>query len=202
MAGFQGFLLHLVRSFRTIRCEFVISFVGYPPYGRTVVGNAPVMRRGPRGGVLARFRPRPRCALRSSVGWWELANRNEVKIMTSFRSSAIFCALLSVLMILFAAQTIGQTVTGTISGNVKDSSGLALAGAKVEVQNMDTGVNREIQADAAGHYAALLLPLGSYKVTGAQPGFQTEARSGIELTIGREAVVDLILNVGATSQTA
>ena len=121
--------------------------------------------------------------------------------MTSFRSRAIFCALLSVLLVLFAAQAVGQSVTGAISGTVKDSSGLALAGAKVEVLNTDTGVNREIQADAAGHYAALLLPLGSYKVTGAQPGFQTEARSGIELTIGREAVVDLILNVGATSQT-
>jgi hypothetical protein len=105
------------------------------------------------------------------------------------------------LTILFEAQTIGQTVTGSISGDVKDSSGLALAGAKVEVLNTNTGVNREIQADTAGHYAALLLPLGNYKVTGSQPGFQTEARSGIELTIGREAVVDLILNVGATSQT-
>src|SRR6266852_7127682 len=123
------------------------------------------MRRGPQGGVLARFRPRPRCGLRSSVEWWELANRNEVKIMKSFRSSAIFCALLSVLMILFAAQAIGQTVTGTISGTVKDSSGLALAGAKVEVLNIDTGVNREIQVDAGGHYSALLLPLGNYKVT-------------------------------------
>src|SRR5258708_33954604 len=111
--------------------------------------------------------------------------------MTSFRSSAVSCAFLSVLMILFAAQTIGQTVTGTISGTVKDSSGLALAGAQVEVLNTETGTNREIQADAEGHYTALLLPLGSYKVTARVQGFQTEARDGIVLTLGREAVVDL-----------
>ena len=85
--------------------------------------------------------------------------------MTSFRSSAIFCALLSVLMILFAAQAIGQTVTGTISGTVKDSSGLVLPAAKVEVVNQDTGSARTIQSDTAGRYSALLLPLGSYKVT-------------------------------------
>jgi hypothetical protein len=121
--------------------------------------------------------------------------------MTRSRLSAARCALLVLMGSLFIHVGHGQTVTGSISGDVKDSSGLALAGAKVEVLNTDTGVNREIQADAQGHYAALLLPLGNYKVTASQMGFQTEARSGIELTIGREAVVDLTLAVGSTSQT-
>ena len=42
--------------------------------------------------------------------------------------------------------------------------------------NQDTGVARTIQSDAAGHYSALLLPLGNYKVTATQQGFQTEVR--------------------------
>jgi hypothetical protein len=40
------------------------------------------------------------------------------------------------------------------------------------------------------------LPLGSYEVEGQLAGFQTEVRSGITLTVGREAVVNLALKVG------
>src|ERR1700693_3022197 len=108
--------------------------------------------------------------------------------MTSFRSRAGFCALLGLLISLSAAVACAQTITGTISGTVKDSSGASITGARVEVLNQDTGVARAIDTDAAGRYSALLLPLGNYKVTAAHEGFQTEARSGIELTVGREAV--------------
>jgi hypothetical protein len=119
--------------------------------------------------------------------------------MTSFGSKVGLSALLSIS--LFAASAFGQTVTGTISGTVKDSSGLVLPGAQVEVLNQDTGIARAVQSDAAGRYSALLLPLGSYKVTAKAQGFQTESRDGIVLTVGREAVVDVTMSVGATTQT-
>src|SRR5215471_9124094 len=94
-----------------------------------------------------------------------------------------------------------QTVTGSISGTVKDSSGGVLAGAQIEVLNEDTGIARAVQSDAAGRYAALLLPLGNYKVTAKAQGLQTEVRTGIVLTVGREAVVDMTMSVGAVTQT-
>ena len=46
-----------------------------------------------------------------------------------------------------------------------------------------------------------MLSLGNYKITATLEGFQTEARSGVVLTVGREAVVDLQLTVGSISQT-
>ena len=119
--------------------------------------------------------------------------------MTSFRSRAI--ALFALLISLSAAMAFAQEVTGTISGTVKDSSGAVLPGAQVELLNQDTGIARTVQTDTSGHFTAPLLPLGNYSVTATQQGFQKEVRSGIVLTVGREAVVDMTMAVGAITQT-
>ena len=37
-------------------------------------------------------------------------------------------------------------------------------------------------------------------MTAAAQGFQTEVRNGIELTVGREAVVDMAMTIGAMTQ--
>jgi len=96
---------------------------------------------------------------------------------------------------------VAQVATGTISGTVKDSSGAVLPGAKVGILNQDTGIVRTMDADASGHYVASSLTLGNYRVTAAAQGFQTEVRSGIVLTVGQEAVVDMTMPVGASTQT-
>ena len=94
-----------------------------------------------------------------------------------------------------------QVTTGSISGSVTDSSRAVLPGAQVVVQNEETGVSRTVQADAAGRYSAPSLGLGRYRVTATLSGFQTEIRTGIVLTVGREAVVDIQLAVGAVTQS-
>ena len=121
--------------------------------------------------------------------------------MKSFRSGFCVIALFALLISLSSAIAFAQEVTGTISGIVKDSSGAVLPGAQVEVLNQDTGIARAVQTDTTGRYTALYLPLGNYKITATAQGFQTEVRSGIVLTVGREAVVDLALAVGAMTQT-
>ena len=104
--------------------------------------------------------------------------------------------------VLFAAVPhYGQITTGTISGTVTDSTGGAIPGAQVLILNEDTGVSRTVQTDAAGRYSAPQLTLGKYRVTTSREGFQTEARSGIQLTVGREAAVNFQLQVGAVTQT-
>src|SRR5467141_2322520 len=92
-----------------------------------------------------------------------------------------------------------QVSTGTISGVVQDQSGASIAGAMVTVRNVDTGAVRTLTSDAGGRYIAPDLPLGSYEVQAQQSGFQTEVRSGITLTVGRESVVNLGLKVGQIS---
>ena len=104
--------------------------------------------------------------------------------------SVFFCAHLA-----FA-----QVNTGTISGIVQDASGAAMAGAAVTVRHVDTGTARTLATDSGGRYTAPDLPLGNYEVQAQHPGFQTEIRSGINLTVGREAVVNLALKVGQLSE--
>src|SRR5215469_5176263 len=93
-----------------------------------------------------------------------------------------------------------QVNTGTISGIVLDASGAAIVEAMVTVRNLDTGIVRNVLTDSGGRYTAPDLPIGNYEVQAQHPGFQTEARIGITLTVGREAVVNLSLKVGQISE--
>ena len=102
----------------------------------------------------------------------------------------------------FSAQlALAQVNTATISGTVHDESGAVLPGANVAIQNQETGISRTVITNETGRYSAPALGLGAYQVTVQLSGFQTQVRSGITLTVGREAVVDFRLAVGAVSQT-
>ena len=89
-----------------------------------------------------------------------------------------------------------QVTTGTISGVVQDPTGAVIPGVTVTAKNLGTGTARTITTDEGGRYAAPNLTLGDYEVQAELPGFQTEVRSGITLTVGRTAVVNFALKVG------
>jgi hypothetical protein len=94
-----------------------------------------------------------------------------------------------------------QVSTATISGTTKDSSGAMLPGTEVVVRNVDTGISRSVVTDASGRFRIPQLGLGSYEIRASLTGFKTEVRSGIVLTVGREAVLDLTLQVGDVAET-
>src|SRR3990170_3203625 len=93
------------------------------------------------------------------------------------------------LLVFWALASQAQVTTGAISGTVADSTGAVMPGVTIVVQNEDTGISRTVTTDAGGRYLAPSLSLGNYRVTTSVEGFQTEVRRGIQLTVGREAVV-------------
>ena len=95
---------------------------------------------------------------------------------------------------------LAQVTTGTISGTVTDSTGAVIPGAMITVRNIETGNSRNVSADARGHYSAQELTLGMYEIIAESSGFQSFVRSGIEMTVGRQAVVDFTLQVGAVGE--
>src|SRR5579864_6626518 len=109
--------------------------------------------------------------------------------------------IVGLLVFLSGGIILAQVTTGTISGTVKDSTGAVLPGATVVILNEEIGISRTVQTDASGRYSALSLGPGNYRVTATHEGFQAVLRSGIALTVGREAIVDLTLTVGAVTQT-
>ena len=101
---------------------------------------------------------------------------------------------------LFSAIAVAQVTTGTISGTVSDPTGAAVSGATVSLKSAETAISRTVITGADGRYRAPELGLGSYEITAEAAGFQTVIRSGITLTVGREAVVDFTLQVGAIAE--
>jgi hypothetical protein len=92
-----------------------------------------------------------------------------------------------------------QSAGGTISGTATDGTGGVLPGVTVVITNTDTGVTRTLITDSGGRFVAPDLPPGPYSVKGTLQGFTAVIRSGIGLTVGREAVVDLPLKIGQMS---
>ena len=113
---------------------------------------------------------------------------------------AIRASLLAVMMFVSVSGWT-QATTGTIAGTISDPSGAVVPGVTVVILNEDTGISRTVQTDGGGRYNAPALGLGRYKVTGSIEGFQSEARSGIELSVGRTAIVNFQLQVGAVANT-
>jgi Carboxypeptidase regulatory-like domain/TonB dependent receptor-like, beta-barrel len=92
-----------------------------------------------------------------------------------------------------------QTFRGTILGTVSDSTGAVLAGAKVSVRNTATGLERTTQTTADGSYAIPELPIGNYKVTVSQQGFQTWI-TRVDVSVASERRVDAQLKLGAVNE--
>lgn len=93
-----------------------------------------------------------------------------------------------------------QYTTASLGGTVLDPSGATVAGAKVIVQSLDTGLQRETQTSTEGTFTFTALPVGRYQVTVEKPGFARYLQSGITLTLNQTANVPVQLKVGDVSQ--
>jgi hypothetical protein len=103
------------------------------------------------------------------------------------------------LLFLVAAVALAQ-VTASVSGTVKDSSGAVVPGATVTVKHLESGMTRTAEADANGRYNVPSLPIGQYELTAEKSGFKQEVRTGIDLAVAQQTVVDLKLEVGNIEQ--
>src|SRR5262245_9274030 len=94
-------------------------------------------------------------------------------------------------------RTLSAQHTGTVVGTVKGPSGAVLPGAEVSAKNVETGIVRKVETGERGEYRLAALPVGTYDIETSVNGFQTGVRKGIVLSLGRDAVVDFSLQVGA-----
>jgi len=93
-----------------------------------------------------------------------------------------------------------QTVNGTILGRIQDQQGAVVAGAEVTARNLETGAVRKTTADDNGAYRIFSIPAGPYEVTASLPGFKTEVRRGIAVTVGSDISVNFSLTVGGINE--
>jgi hypothetical protein len=111
-----------------------------------------------------------------------------------------FCSALAVLAALLVPAASAQTFRGTILGTVTDTSGAAILNAKVSALNVATGVERTTETNGDGSYLIPELPIGTYKVTIAQSGFQSAVTNGVVVDVASERRIDAVLKPGQMNQ--
>ena len=95
----------------------------------------------------------------------------------------------------------GQAVYGSIVGTVLDSSGAAIAGAKITIRNMERDTTSETTTNESGNYTQRYLIVGRYQVRVEAPGFQAYVQDNVSVSVDAEARVDMKLQVGEVTQT-
>lgn len=94
-----------------------------------------------------------------------------------------------------------QNITGSIVGQVSDSSGSALAGAVIKIRNEGTNVTVEATVDNSGAYSVPNLFAGQYTISARKEGFTSVEIKGIQLLASQTARQDIKMNVGEVRQT-
>ncbi len=108
--------------------------------------------------------------------------------------------LLFLSALLAATAAYGQTIYGTLTGQVFDASGALVPEVKVIVKNLDTGITREIATDSTGKWIARALPLGRYSIEFTRQGFERIIRQPIQVEGTVERAIDVTLQTGGTSE--
>ncbi len=95
----------------------------------------------------------------------------------------------------------GQTVTGTVTGEVTDPSGAVVSGAKVVAHNLETGVDTTAATNESGLFRVEFLPIGHYQLTVTANGFETGTVPPFSLEVLQTANFNLRLQVGRTTES-
>jgi hypothetical protein len=72
----------------------------------------------------------------------------------------------------------GQEITATSFGTVRDTSGAVVSGAAIVVVNTDTAiVLRRLTTSRSGEYVVPLLPIEHYDISTEASGFETSLKA-------------------------
>jgi hypothetical protein len=107
--------------------------------------------------------------------------------------------LLAVLLAMAAAPLWAQSLTGIVTGHVKDEQGGVLPGVTVNLIGK-TGT-KATTTNAQGEYRFMAVDPGTYSVLAELTGFRPARRDNVVVNIGREANAALTLSVGGLTET-
>ena len=105
------------------------------------------------------------------------------------------------LVLVPASDVSAQVTTGTIQGQVSDTTGAVMPNAQVTATNIETNFSRNATTDEAGQYSIQFLPPGKYTVEASAPGFKKFLQTGVVVEIYRNARLDPALEPGSVSET-
>ena len=116
--------------------------------------------------------------------------------MRGQRQGSILTAVILLMALGIRLPAGAQVSGGTFQGTISDPSGAVVSHARIQAKNVSTGSVRAAETNTDGFFTVANLPPGSYEITVSAPGFDTEVRSGVTLTVGAEQTLNIALRVG------
>ncbi len=104
-----------------------------------------------------------------------------------------------ILGLFLTALTSAQTTFATITGTVSDPSGLAIANARVDAVQMESGYKYSAQTNETGVYTLANLREGSYNLTIAADGFHNSEIRDVQLVARDVRRLDVKLALGTVT---
>ncbi|MSV28055.1 MAG: carboxypeptidase regulatory-like domain-containing protein [Bryobacterales bacterium] len=101
----------------------------------------------------------------------------------------------------FGAMLSAQSTTQSIQGLVTDSSGAAIAGAKVILTNQGTNVALTTTANDTGNYTFPLVQVGDYTIRCEVQGFKAEVVRNVRLETAAQVRQNFKLDVGSVAES-
>jgi hypothetical protein len=112
---------------------------------------------------------------------------------------SIICGCISAF--LFSTAAFANDAGGSLSGEVRDSSGALIAGAAITLSNPGTGATLTTATNSAGSYYFASVPVGSYELKISAQGFRTYTRTAVAINVTGNVRADAALNVGQNQET-
>src|SRR5580658_2033952 len=127
---------------------------------------------------------------------WPRINADVHRFVTKTLSASIRVHLWLALLV---APLIAQNAE--LSGLITDPASLAVPGAKVVVQSVDTGATRTVSSNQQGEYSVPALLPGAYNITIEANGFKIIHQNGVVVEVDQRARLDFALTVGSNTES-
>src|SRR5258706_6474689 len=108
---------------------------------------------------------------------------------------AVLCLLLA------GIAAFAQFDTAAVLGTARDSTQAVVAGAKITLLNMETGIQAATTTDDNGNYLFNNVKIGRYKITAEKTGFTTAFADRVQVDVNARQRVDLALTVGQVTES-
>ena len=119
-----------------------------------------------------------------------LINRRAIDALKNWGLVLVCCALAG-------AVAPAQSISGRISGVIKDPAGAVIRNATVTATNEGTGAARRATTDEEGLYVLPELPVGFYSIKVEGSGFVPATWTRVKVDVGAETRVDVSLSLQA-----
>ena len=94
-----------------------------------------------------------------------------------------------------------QFDTAEVLGTVRDNSGAVVSRANILLVNQGTGIQAKTVSGEDGNFTFSNVRIGSYTVSAEAPGFSKAVAKDITVNVNARQRVDLMLQVGAVTET-